>query len=207
MPSCSRESPDRGTEHLVAERPLPAARAASGVCPAANVPQQNQAAGAGWCFRAAALLWGRRRGRSHPALPRAPQGLGPAPWQQQGIPCHPMAEVFSVGPQLYGCPDSGTDASPGAWEVASPEAFSSSVTPVRFKLNTLHHRRNLPGSVSFSVIPEQGAGPPAATKQLTGSHPRMGCGEVGELAAAKMRSEETVLCRSREREQATPGGD
>lgn len=59
-------------QHPAPHWPLPAARAASGVCPAANVPQQNLAAGAGRCLGAAALLWGRRRGRSHPALPRAP---------------------------------------------------------------------------------------------------------------------------------------
>lgn len=50
----------------------------------------------------------------------------------------------------------GTDTSPGVWEAASPEAYSSSVISGRFKLNTLHHQRNPPVSVSFSVTPEQG---------------------------------------------------
>lgn len=63
--------------------------------------------------------------RSAPGHP----GADAAPWHQEGIPCYPTAEV---GSQLcdLGCPDSGMDAFPGAWEAASPEAVSSSMIPL-----------------------------------------------------------------------------
>jgi len=167
MPSCSRDRPDCGTEHPVPEWYMQQP---------GFVPQPASHSKTHPVLRSCHFAPGTRKGSFASCSALSPPGRRSCSQQQQGIPCHPMAEVFSVGPQLWGhgCPDSGMDASPGAWEVASPEAFSSSVTPVRFRLNTLHHWRNLPGSASFSVIPKQDPGPPTTTRQLTGSRPRVG---------------------------------
>lgn len=201
MPGCSRERPDRSTQH-------PTGRFLRHVQHLGFVPQPTSPSKTWLPAQAGAwellLCSGDAEGVVRILLCPEPPGSGSCPTAAAG---HPMAEVLSVGPQLSGrgCPDSGRDASPGAQEAASPESFSSSVTPVRLKLNTLCRWRNLSGSVSFLVIPEQGTGPPATTRQLTGSHPHTRCGEGGELAAAKMRSEDMVMCQGREREQATPG--
>lgn len=72
------------------------------------------------------------RGHSIPALPQGPQGAGLAPQQNQGI-IWPHNRGVQHGTSVFGheCPDADIDTSPGAGEVASPKAFSSSVTPVR----------------------------------------------------------------------------